>query len=222
MVGKATTYGYAANVNLVATRDSAIVKVLREAGAVFYAKTTMPQTGMALETVSPLFGRTLNPFNPDMVAGGSSGGDAVLVALHGSPLTPSTDIGGSIRAPAAFNGLYAIRPSADRIPKRGMRSVEHGQTNIRVSSGPVSHHVEDLAMFTQILNAFPRAQYDTTAVPVRWRQVPKPSGPLAFGLLEFDGAVMPHPPIRRALAETAAQLKAQGHEGLLLRTDFGC
>lgn len=173
----------------------------------------MPQTGMALETVSPLFGRTLNPHNPNLVAGGSSGGDAALVALYGSPLAPSTDIGGSIRAPAAFNGLYGIRPSADRIPKRGMRSVEHGQVNIRVSCGPVCNHIEDLETFTQIINAYPRAQYDTTAVPVRWRELPIPTRKLAFGLLEFDDVVRPHPPILRALRETAAKLKAQGHDG---------
>jgi amidase len=211
--GKPTTYGYAANANLIADRESAIVRVLREAGAVFYVKTTMPQTGMALETVSPLFGRTLNPFNTDMVAGGSSGGDSVLVALHGSPIAPSTDIGGSIRAPAAYNGLYGIRPSADRIPKRAMRSVESGQPNIRVSCGPVCHSMADLEMFTRVLNAYPQSRYDPTSVPIRWREVPRPVGRLSFGLLKFDGVVMPHPPILRALEETAASLKAQGHEG---------
>lgn len=213
MIGKATTYGYSANVSLIAERDSAIVKVLREAGAVFYVKTTMPQTGMALETVSPLFGRTLNPFNTKMVAGGSSGGDSALVALHGSPIAPSTDIGGSIRAPASFNGLYGIRPSADRIPKRGMRSVERGQLNIRVSCGPVCHSIADVKLLTRVLNAYPQAQYDTTCIPIRWREIEKPTRKLAFGLLIFDGVVMPHPPIIRAMQETAAKLKSEGHEG---------
>lgn len=77
-----------------------------------------------LETVSNLYGRTLNPLNTDFGAGGSSGGDGTLVALKGCSMTPLTDIGGSIRAPAAFNGLYGIRPSADRVPKRGMMSVK--------------------------------------------------------------------------------------------------
>lgn len=168
---------------------------------------------MALETVSPLFGRSLNPFNTDFVAGGSSGGDAILVALHGAPIAPSTDIGGSIRAPAAYNGLYGIRPSADRIPKRAMRSVEAGQPNIRVSCGPVCHSLEDVEMFTRILNAYPQARYDPTAIPIRWRELERPKRKLSFGLMTTDGAVTPHPPIFRAMDETAAQLRAQGHEG---------
>lgn len=173
----------------------------------------MPQTGMALETVSPLFGRTLNPFNTEFSAGGSSGGDAVLVALHGAPFAPSTDIGGSIRAPAAFNGLYGIRPTADRVPKRGMKSVESGQLNMRVSCGPVCHSMSDLKLLTSILINWPSARYDTTCIPVGWRDVQKPSGKLAFGYMEFDGAVMPQPPILRAMREAAEKLKSQGHEG---------
>lgn len=173
----------------------------------------MPQTGMALETESRLFGRTLNPFNTDLVAGGSSGGDSVLVALHGSPLAPSTDIGGSIRAPAAFNGLYGIRPTADRIPKERMWSVENGQTNIRVSCGPVCHSMADVKMFTEIINSYPAAKRDIFSIPIPWKNVKKPTGKLAFGLLKFDGVVMPHPPLLRAMEETAIKLKAEGHEG---------
>lgn len=62
----------------------------------------MPQTGFILETVSNLWGRTLNPFNTRLGSGGSSGGDAALIAMKGAPIAPSSDIGGSIRAPAAF------------------------------------------------------------------------------------------------------------------------
>ncbi|KAH8892179.1 amidase [Thozetella sp. PMI_491] len=218
--GKATTWGYVTNASHRAERESAIVKILREAGAVFYVKTTMPQTGMALETISPLFGRTLNPFNTDFVAGGSSGGDAVLVAMHGSPLAPSTDIGGSIRAPAAFNGLYGIRPTADRIPKRAMKSVESGQLNIRVSCGPVCHSMADLKLFTRTITSWPSARYDTTSIPLGWRNVDRPTRKLAFGLLESDGAVRPHPPILRAMRETAEKLKAQGHEVIPFKLSF--
>lgn len=173
----------------------------------------MPQAGMLLETVSNLYGRTLNPRDIEFGAGGSSGGDGALVALRGSPLTPSTDIGGSIRAPAAFNGLYGIRPSADRVPKRGMKSVESGQLNIRVSCGPVSHSMADIKLLTQVLTNWPQARHDPTCMPVPWREVKKTSEPLSFGLWEFDGVVMPHPPILRAMRQTAAKLRAAGHEG---------
>uniref|UniRef100_A0A8H7N5D9 Amidase domain-containing protein n=1 Tax=Bionectria ochroleuca TaxID=29856 RepID=A0A8H7N5D9_BIOOC len=210
--GYPTTWGYAASWKKKANRESAIVAVLREAGAVFYCKTTMPQTGMLLETVSNLFGRTLSPFNPAFGSGGSSGGDGALVAMKGSPFAPSTDIGGSIRAPAAFNGLYGIRPSADRIPKRAMKSVESGQLNIRVSCGPVCHSTSDLKLMTKVVTTWPSARYDTASMPVPWREVDRSGQKLAFGLWEFDGTVMPHPPILRALRESAEKLRKAGHE----------
>lgn len=92
--------------NPPSTFDSAPVKIMRDAGAIFFGRTTMPQTGMALETVSNLWGRTLNPYNSAFGSGGSSGGDGALCAMRGEPAAPiTTDIGGSIRAPGAFNGL---------------------------------------------------------------------------------------------------------------------
>jgi len=197
----------------MATRDSAVVKALRQAGAVFYVKTTMPQTGMALETSSNLWGRTLNPFNTKLVAGGSSGGDACLVALHGCPIAPATDIGGSIRAPAAFNGLYAIRPTADRIPKGGMRSTETGQISIRVSCGPVCHSMEDVELFTKVINAYPVNKYDVTCTPIPWRDVPRPEKKLAIGIMKWDGVVMPQPPMLRAIEYARKVITAAGFEG---------
>lgn len=174
----------------------------------------MPQTGMALETKSNLFGTTLNPFNVNFGAGGSSGGDGSLVAMRGAPVAPMTDIGGSIRAPAAFNGLYAIRPTADRIPKTAFESWNPGQMSIRVSAGPGCHSVQDLKLVTEVINAHPVAEFDPSCIPVPWRQLtPSPDKRYVFGLLAFDGVVTPHPPIRRALEESVQKLKAAGHEG---------
>ena len=211
--GYPTTYGYAAQANHRAERESAPVRILREAGAVFYCKTTMPQTGMLLETVSNLFGRTLNPFNTDFGSGGSSGGDGALIALKGSPIAPATDVGGSIRAPAAFNGLYGIRPSADRVPKRGMRSVEVGQLNIRVSCGPICHSIADVKLMARLLLDWPSAKNDPTCLPIAWKEIDKSSEKLAFGIWESDEVVTPHPPILRAMRRTADKLRAQGHDG---------
>ncbi|KAJ0419714.1 amidase [Aspergillus carlsbadensis] len=204
--GYATTWGYAANYTHRATRESATVRTLRQAGAIFFAKTTMPQAGMLLETVSNLYGRTLNPLNPTFGAGGSSGGDGALVALRGSPATPSTDIGGSIRAPAAFaafNGMYAIQPTADRVPKPGMKSVQSGQLSIRVSCGPVAHSLADIKPLTKVGAEFRRRR-------------------LAFGVWEFDGVVMPHPPITRAIRETVEALTAAGDEVITFKMPFDC
>jgi amidase len=214
MKGQPTTIGYLSWHNEIAEKDSTVVNELRIAGAVMYCKTTMPQTGMALETNSNLWGRTLNPYNSSLASGGSSGGDGALIAMRGSPISPSSDIGGSIRAPAAFNGLYSIRPSSERIPKFGMRSTIAGNVSIKTSSGPIAHSVADLNMFTKILNAYPNNRFEPGMVPLMWKELPPFERKLSFGLFEFDGVCMPHPPILRAMKEVSAKLIAAGHEGI--------
>ncbi|KAI1622023.1 amidase signature domain-containing protein [Exophiala viscosa] len=220
--GHPSTLGYIANYGNAAQDDAAIVKVLRDSGAVIFAKTTMPQTGMALETTSNLWGRTINPYNRELASGGSSGGDAVLVAMRGSPVSPSSDIGGSIRAPAAFNGHYSIRPSADRICKTGMATTLSGQISIKVSCGPVCHSLDDLKLFIKVINAYPSMQFAPGVVPLPWRDVETPKRKLTFALWDFDSVCMPHPPILRALKETANKLTAAGHEVVNVDLPFDC
>lgn len=210
--GKKTTVGQVSGYyNPPDTEDAALVHEVRSAGAIIFGRTTMPQTGMALETVSPLFGRTLNPYNVNFGAGGSSGGDGALVALHGVPCAPlSTDIGGSIRAPGAFNGLYAMRPSADRVPRTGMASYKKGQISIRSSTGPNCRSMSDLKLLTKIILEHEAVPFEPTCIPGAWKEVPlKPK--LAIGIMSTDGVVTPHPPVSRALKEVAAKLRAAGH-----------
>ncbi|KAE8395886.1 amidase signature domain-containing protein [Aspergillus alliaceus] len=220
--GHAVTMGYVARRNNIAKEDCTIVRTLRAAGAVFFCKTTMPQSGMALETFSNLWGRTTNPFNRDLGAGGSSGGDATLVALRGSPIAPSTDMGGSIRVPAAFNGLYGIRPTADRIPKGGMYNTNTGNLTIKLSCGPVCHSLDDLELFTKVINAHPHNKYDVTSVPVPWKSLDPLDRKLTIGVMKWDGVVMPHPPVLRALEHTKQTLEKAGHEVITIEPPFDC
>lgn len=222
MKGQRTTMGYMAWKDNIATEDSTMAKILRDAGAVFYCRTTMPQTGMLLETWSNLFGRTLNPRNPEFGSGGSSGGDAALLAMHGGPITPSSDIGGSIRAPAAFNGLYGIRPTADRVPKNGMVTAAPGNVSIKVSCGPNCHAMTDLKMLTRVIFNHETIPFEPTAAFSPWRGDVKieERKKLSFGLLMTDGIVDPHPPIKRAMLETAEKLRRAGHEGMNLRMNI--
>lgn len=181
----------------------------------------MPQTGMALETVSNLWGRTLNPFNAKLGAGGSSGGDGALVAMRGSPIAPSSDIGGSIRVPAAYNGLCGIRPTSLRIPKGGWESTITGQISIRDSSGPVCHSVEDIRLFMEVINAgYPSNRYDVSSVPTPWRHVSVPQRKIAVGIMNWDHVVMPHPPILRALDRTKQMLIKAGFDGVALSYSY--
>jgi aspartyl-tRNA(Asn)/glutamyl-tRNA(Gln) amidotransferase subunit A len=96
--------------------DAPSVARLREHGAVFLGKTTTPEFGWKGVTDSPLNGVTRNPHDPTRTAGGSSGGAAAAVALGAGPLALGTDGGGSVRIPAAFCGIFALKPTYGRVP----------------------------------------------------------------------------------------------------------
>lgn len=225
--GKRSTWAFAVWLDRdLDVADSSGVKTMRDAGVVFFARTTMPQTGMALETNSPLWGRTLNPFNPKVFgAGGSSGGDGALVAMRGSPAAGlSTDIGGSIRAPGAFNGLYAMRPTAERTPRTGLVAPVRGNVSIKVSTGPVCHSMEDLRLLVKTVLTHPTLPHEPTACLPFWND-PKPSETrpkLRIGVMMTDHVVEPHPPVKRALEEVQSKLRGAGHTVVNFQLPFDC
>lgn len=88
-----------------------LVRLLAKLGAVFYVKTTTPTAMMMMETVSNVWGETINAYHSGTSAGGSSGGEGALLAMKGSPLGVGTDIGGSIRIPSAFSYLFGLKPT---------------------------------------------------------------------------------------------------------------
>jgi amidase len=95
MQGLHQTAGYCAWWDKIASEDAHVLQVLREAGAVFYVRTTEPQSMMHLECNSNLYGRTVNPYNSDASSGGSSGGEGALMGLRGSCLGVGSDVGGT-------------------------------------------------------------------------------------------------------------------------------
>lgn len=133
--GQDSTIGYVARVNYPATKNSAIVESILQQGGIFYCKTTVPQTVMTADTVSNLFGRTLNPVNSNIIPSGSSGGEAALLACHGSLIGIGTDTGGSIRNPAAACELYGLKPSSGRVSYKDVVSSNDGNPLVTTVAG---------------------------------------------------------------------------------------
>ncbi len=117
--GVRTTSGYEGFTDNVPKTDAAIVAHVRRAGAVVLGKTNMPPLAQGTQTTNPIFGRTNNPWNPDLSPGGSSGGSAVAVAAGLSPLDFGSDIGGSIRLPAHLCGVFGLKPTGGRVSGEG-------------------------------------------------------------------------------------------------------
>lgn len=121
--------------------NSVLTDLLFKAGAVFYVKTSVPQTLMVCETINNVIGRTVNPRNKNWSCGGSSGGEGAMVGFRGGIIGVGTDIGGSIRVPSAFNFLYGIKPSHGRLPYAKMANSMVGQETVHSVVGPMTHSV---------------------------------------------------------------------------------
>jgi hypothetical protein len=131
MKGLDLNAGFVSWVGNIAPDDAVILKLLRNAGCVFYARTTQPQTLMHLETSNNIYGVTVNPYNAKLTCGGSSGGEGALMGMRGSCLGIGSDIGGSIRSPAANNGLFGLRPTTFRLPVVGWTATMLGEEQVR-------------------------------------------------------------------------------------------
>lgn len=201
MAGHWSADGYIAS-RQIDDEDSHVVAILRRLGAVFYCKTNQPQHIMHLETVSP-YGRTLNPHNIDLSSGGSSGGEAALIALRGSVLGVGSDIGGSIRGPAGFCGIYGFKPTSHYLPMMGtLHSGNPAELTILATCGPMGVSLRDLDMFVSHVVGEKPFLREPSLVPLPWTglSTPLPSSPaLKVGVIMHDGVIQPQPPVVRAL-----------------------
>jgi amidase len=181
--------------------DCHLVSMLRSMGAVFYCKTNQPQAIMHLESTSH-YGRTLNPFNIHLSAGGSSGGEGALVAMKGSVLGMGTDIGGSIRCPSAFCGIYGYKPTTCTLPMKGLATDPFAaELNVECSVGPMCRSLRDMDFITRLLIEAKPWLVDPRLVPMPWTGLNTASRrPLKIGIIENDSFITPQPPVLRAIA----------------------
>ncbi len=186
---------------------------LRAAGAIVLGKTNVPQLLIYNETDNPVHGRTNHPENPARSPGGSSGGEAAIVAAHGSPLGLGSDIGGSLRCPAHACGIVALKPTSGRLTNEDARAAGYagGQTAIVSQPGPMARAVADLALAMRVLAAPGQAELDPQVAPVPWREPGAVEvGALRVAVYEDDGFFPAAPALRRAVREAAAALAARG------------
>ncbi|KAL4745060.1 hypothetical protein BDW72DRAFT_199003 [Aspergillus terricola var. indicus] len=211
-----STLGFIARIGCSSKTEDRLVTKLREAGAVFYCKTNIPQTLMSGECVNYIYGRTSTPFNTLLSAGGSSGGEGSLISLGGSPLGIGSDIAGSIRTPANFNGIYGLCPSPDRLPGHSAENSD-GSMVIRAVTGPLSRSVDGLEVYTRTLLSLKPWDWDFSTATIPWREDEYALGRgqkrrLCFGFMAHDSVVLPNPPILRGMQELRSALLRAGHQ----------
>jgi Asp-tRNA(Asn)/Glu-tRNA(Gln) amidotransferase A subunit family amidase len=143
VAGRRTTLGSYAFEHSVPDRDAYIVTALRRAGAVIVGQTTSPEFAHTLQTDSPLWGVTRNPHALDRTPGGSSGGSGAAVASGCVPLAEGSDMGGSVRIPAAWCGVVGLKPSLGRIPM----DVLPGLFDSISHHGPLARCADDARLF---------------------------------------------------------------------------
>lgn len=147
VAGLPTTWGFVDFKNHRADVDALAVARLKAAGAVILGKTNVPPGLADWQTANPLYGRTNNPLDHERSPGGSSGGSAAALAAFMVPLEMGSDIGGSIRVPAHFCGVFGHKPSIGVLPRRGHRPPNtDGAGSTLAAIGPLARHAEDLIL----------------------------------------------------------------------------
>lgn len=179
IAGLPTTFGFEEHRGFIAQQDAVTVQRLKAAGAILLGKTNVPTALADLQSNNPVYGRTRNAIDPTRSAGGSSGGSAVAVAAGMVPLEFGSDIGGSIRVPAAFNGVWGHKPTWGVLPVDGHFFPGTDSARLVLSViGPIARDADDLATALDIVADHPLAparQHDQG----RWRVLLLTGHPLA-------------------------------------------
>ncbi|MCB9547240.1 MAG: amidase [Myxococcales bacterium] len=145
------TAGHLARRPLRPTRDAVTVARLRAAGAIPLGLTNTSELCLWMETHNRVYGRTRNPYDPARIVGGSSGGEGAIIGAGGSPFGLAADVGGSIRMPAFFNGVFGHKPTGGLVPVSGQHPPPHGAARLMLGTGPIARRAEDLMPVLRLL-----------------------------------------------------------------------
>lgn len=216
--GVDTSIGLAALCFKPAKQNAPLIDLLLSMGCIIIAKTNVPQTLASLDSINNIFGRTMNPINRLVTAGGSSGGEGVIVAMKGSMIGFGTDIGGSIRIPAMCNGIYGFKPSMGRLPYGGQAMTGApgiARSSIQAVAGPIGRSVEDIytVMRELVLQSWMYGEDVITSEP--WESLYSRNlldRKYVVGVLRSDGNCRLLPPISRMMDELVVNLRNAGVE----------
>ena len=211
VAGWPTTQGVPALAEAIPPVDAPVVERMRAAGAIPFARTNLPDFGLRFHTESLLRGLTRNPWNPDVTAGGSSGGEASALASGMTPLGLGNDLGGSLRNPAHCCGIASIKPSSGVVPDASSVPPEDMPITFQLMAvqGVMARHVADLrAGLLAVAGPHPR---DPLSLPVTLMP-PAPDARLRVAVLPEPPNGSTEPGIASAIRRTADALVDAGHE----------
>jgi amidase len=193
----------------VPKEDAPVVARLRDAGAVILGTTNCPEFLMAYETDNLLHGRTNNPWDLERSPGGSSGGESAAIAACMSAAGLGSDSGGSVRLPAHFTGISALKPTPGRVPGRGHLPPCVGPFSVLGAIGPMARTIEDVTLLFDTLCG--QDIFDPAGAPVSLRRpVLSELRDLTIGYFEDDNLVPVTPETRQAIQNSVLALREAG------------
>lgn len=201
-----------------AKSNSKLVQIFVDRGAVVIAKTNVPQTCLAADTINVVFGRTTNAVNSAFGAGGSSGGEGAVIALGGSKLGLGSDGAGSIRMPAAANGAVGYRPSGYRLPADGRTVFGHGMVGL-VELGPVavfgflSQSLQSIRTASKLVCDAKPWESDPFLYPTPWLGLTPPRPRIGVWPIDVPtNGFHLFPPVKRGFLHAQDLLRRAGYE----------
>ena len=210
--GLRTTSSFKPLENYIPEQDATVVARLRQAGAIILGKTNMPTLAMDIQSNSPLFGRTNNPWDITRTPGGSTGGGAASIAAGFSPLEIGSDIGGSVRIPAHFCGIYSLKPTDHLVSLAGHIPEPPGAPQgVRHMGmpGPLARSVEDLRLALSLIAGPDGRRWETPPIPLTPAQN-KPLKEYRFAWTDSFGEVKASRDTQAALRKLATDLTNAG------------
>lgn len=199
LTGMPFTSGLVARRGVVAERDAVAVERLRRAGAIPLGVTNVSELCMWMESSNRVYGRSNNPYDPSRTVGGSSGGEGAVVGAGGAPFGLGADIGGSIRMPAFFNGVFGHKPTGGLVDNAGQYPLPAEAAMRYITTGPITRKSEDLAPLLAILAG--REVGDPRSVD---------TGALTVISVEDDGRLGVTDDLRAAQEQAASALAKRG------------